>query len=153
MLATTIPEARTREERDFTALEELSDPGGVIPSQLFPEIRGAAGVEGERRLLSAVLEDAYRCFRRYALASNRRGRTRFREAEEWFMGSVSDAAFTFEYICDVCGLDADSIRSHLRRWREEMIAAANLEKKRQESWGGNPTRTNEVVHYKKASGE
>jgi hypothetical protein len=31
-------------------------------------------------------------------------------------------AFTFEYICEVLGLDPDYIRHGLQRWREEQLA-------------------------------
>ena len=101
----------------------LGEPMTVLPGQLIASggLAGAPQVEGERRLLIAVLEDALHCFQKYAGAVDRRGRQRFVEAEEWFMEPDSKAKLTFEYICETGGLDADSIRANLRRWCEKRL--------------------------------
>jgi len=113
--------------------EGLTEPQLVLPSQFFSHIGEATVVEGERRLISAVLEDALLCFRKYAFASNSRGRTLFRNAEEWFMEPDTGAAFTFEYICEAGGLDAESIRARLRRWQQTQAARLRGETERSRS--------------------
>jgi len=99
-------------------LEESSEPEILLPNQFFSEFSENSAVEGERRLMSAILGDAVQCYQKYALASDARGQRLFREAEEWLMERDTGAAFTFEYICEARGLDAEAVRSGLRQWRE-----------------------------------
>jgi hypothetical protein len=89
----------------------------VLPEQFQLGLAGVAAVEGERRLILAVFEDALQAFRRYAAASDTRGRHLFREAEEWFMEGDAGAVLSFEYVSETLGLDVEKVRSALRRWR------------------------------------
>ena len=112
--------------------DELALPQVVLPDQFFFGARGSAVVEGERRLLIAVVEDAVHCFKRHASASERRERERFLEVEEWFMEEDTGAAFSFGYICEALEIDARFIRSGLRRWIENRNGS--------ESWSVEVTR-------------
>ena len=133
--------------------EDLTEPQGLLPSQFFSRIGRAARVEGERRLMVAVLEDAVRCFRKYSVASNRRGRRLFREVEAWFMEPDTGSSLTFEYVCEASGLDADSIRSGLRRWLDQNTKAEGLREQGQRPSRCVPPASNGTVGFKKASGE
>ena len=97
---------------------QLGDTQHLIPELQFSGLFQSTAVEGERRLFIAVLEDAVHCFQRYALASDMQGQARFREAEEWLMEPDTGALISFEYICEMYGFETESIRSHLRRWRD-----------------------------------
>jgi hypothetical protein len=84
------------------------------------ETRKGALVNGpERRLMSAVLEDAIHSFQKSAAARTAMDKAIFAEEEEWLFGADEDGAFSFESICDALGLDADYLRSGLRRWIEK----------------------------------
>ena len=109
-------------------VEDVAQPEAVLPQQFFSECWESAAVEGERRLLVAVLEDALQCFQKYAFAVDARSQRLFREAEEWLMQPDTGAAFTFEYICETRGLDPESVRSGLRRWCERRIAGTRPQK-------------------------
>jgi len=98
-------------------LDDL-DEQVVLPEQFYSGLAGAAVVEGERRLILAVFEDALQTFRKYVAASDQRGRLLFREAEEWFMEVDAGAVLSFEYVSEALGLDAELVRSTLRRWRD-----------------------------------
>jgi len=98
-----------------------SDEYVTLPDQLHAGLGGAAVVEGEWRLLVAVLEDALQTFQKYATASDVRGRALFREVEEWFMEADTGATLSFEYISETVGLEAEQIRGELRRWRERLL--------------------------------
>jgi hypothetical protein len=80
-----------------------------------PPVRGRhmAPLEGERRLMLAVLERAVDDFRTYADIPTARGRWLFREVSAWF-GSPEAGPFDFEGICQATGLDPDFIRKGLR---------------------------------------
>ena len=93
---------------------DLHDPAGLVAD--FPE---RTARQRERELMIALLEDAFNCYRKYAFSGTRRGRRLFEEAETWLMEPDTEAVVTFQYVCDVLGIDPDSIRSGLARWRGE----------------------------------
>jgi hypothetical protein len=81
----------------------------------------------EYQLLVAVLDDAVQCFQKYLHAKNRRQRRLFNDAEAWIMRAhevsgptAADAppSFSFEYVCDTLGIEANDVRARLRRWRD-----------------------------------
>lgn len=75
--------------------------------------RSTAPLEGEKRLMLAVLQRAVDDFRTYADIPTGRGRWLFREVSAWF-GSADTGPFDFEGICQATGLDPDFIRKGLR---------------------------------------
>ncbi len=111
----------------FESMPLVFAPETLLPSQFFAtRRRHALGDVPECRLLLAMLEDAICCFRNYAHAQNKRERQLFQEAQRWIMGenghrnrqeSEKRVSFSFEYTCDVLGIDADSLRAELRRWQ------------------------------------
>ena len=102
--------------------EKLFEPDVVLPLQFFSTLpRQALRKRGEVRLLVAVIADAVECFQKYAFATDARSRRLFKEADEWIMaeGQRSDddtPVLSFEYACDVLGLDPGYLRWGLRRW-------------------------------------
>ena len=109
---------------------ELFQPDMVLAPQFFATLRRQGPRKrGEWQLIVAVLEDAVSCYQKYFLARDNCGRRLFREAYEWIMlseGTLAaddDApAFTFEYICEVLGLEPDYIRRGLQNWRQQQLA-------------------------------
>jgi len=129
-------------------LDEL-DEQLVLPEQFYSGLSGVAAVEGERRLILAVFEDALQTFRKYAGAVDARGRELFREAEEWFMEEDVGAALSFGYVSETLGFDTETVRSALRRWRDR-----SRRRIRPGSVTVLPCRDVDVEpHIKKASGE
>jgi hypothetical protein len=109
-------------------VERMIEPDVVLPSQFFGTIRRQGPAkQGECQLFAAVLEDAVHCFQKYHLARDRSGQRLFHEAEEWIMAERDqprDApTLSFEYVCDVLGLDPLYLRGGLQRWRERQLAA------------------------------
>jgi hypothetical protein len=75
--------------------------------------RSIALLEGEKRLMLAVLERAVEDIRTYANVPTGRGRWLFREVAAWFDSSET-GPFDFEGICQATGLDPDFIRRGVR---------------------------------------
>lgn len=94
------------------SLEALGGP--ILPVQYFEPLKRRTLLNGERRLLLAVLEDAVRS---YLSNMNRTGteqRRQFAEVERWFYArDGSQALFAFESICDLLGIDANIFRKRL----------------------------------------
>lgn len=111
----------------------LFEPDLVVPSQFFATLpRQAPSMRGEYRLLVAVLQDAIECFREHAHARNKWRQRLFDEVQNWITEEDGDAighddqvpGFSFEYVCDVLGLDAADLRRGLQRWRMRTCAIA-----------------------------
>jgi hypothetical protein len=102
----------------------LFEPDILLPNQYFAAFRRGRAVEGERRLMLAVLEDAVDSYRKYAIARDPREQACFLEAREWFLSDDRSWLFAFENICDVLEMNAEYLRSGLDKWRRARAAAA-----------------------------
>lgn len=112
-------------ERDIAPDERaagLFQPDTLTPSQFFDRTRRSSEHDGERRLMIAVLEDAIAVYRKRLASPDRRSRELFVEAEAWIESHDRQWFFSFENICAVLDLDADYIRSGLRRWKRNQLA-------------------------------
>lgn len=96
----------------------LFQPDTLLPAQYFETYRRKAPLEPEKRLMLAVLEDAVACFQKYVFARDGKGKTTFREAEEWILEEDSDWLFSFDNVCEVLGIDPRYVRQGLMRWKE-----------------------------------
>ena len=102
----------------------LFEPDILLPNQYFAAFRRGRAVEGERRLMLAVLEDAVDAYRKHVGACDPREQACFLEAKEWFYSSDRTWLFAFENICDVLEMNADYLRSGLDRWRRALVIRA-----------------------------
>lgn len=100
----------------------FGDMGGLLgifgPEQIMPAqmpARRSAELDGERRLMLAILEDAVDVLGKYAGATDVRRRGLYHDALRWI--EDDDAAWIYSYvrICEHLGLDADAARDALRR--------------------------------------
>jgi hypothetical protein len=109
-------------KRGFSAshdrLASLFEPDVLLPAQFFAAFRREGGLERERLLMLAVLEDAVDCYQKYAHARDPRGRQLFEEARDWVVSSDRSWLFSFENICDTLEICADYVRRGLRDWRD-----------------------------------
>jgi hypothetical protein len=96
----------------------LFEPDVLLPAQYFAAFRRSGGLERERLLMLAVLEDAIDCYQKYAHARDPRGRQIFEESREWVLSPDRAWLFSFENICETLEINADYVRRGLREWRE-----------------------------------
>ena len=109
----------------MTEIRQTEDLGGpviqpdtVLPSQFFAVLREKGFVEGEKRLMAAVLADAVDVYQKMAFSSETRGQQLFKDAEEWLFGtSIGRSFFSFDNICDVLSLEPEYIRRGLVEWK------------------------------------
>jgi hypothetical protein len=94
------------------SLEDLG--GSVLPAQYFEPFKQRKLLNGERRLLLAVLEDAVRSYLSNMSRTSIEQRREFAQVQRWFH-STDDAQglFSFESICDLLGIDANIFRKRL----------------------------------------
>ena len=85
-----------------------SIPDTILPSQFFESV-GARTFSSEKRLMLAVLADAINLLR----SSNLRRRNSFDEAWSWVFANRITSALSFDDVCDILELDAESLRRRL----------------------------------------
>lgn len=100
----------------------LFQPDSLLPAQYFETFRRKAPLEPEKRLMLAVFENAIACFQKYLFARDSKGRSLFREAEEWITEEGSNWLFSFENICEVLGFSPKYVRRGLSEWKERKLA-------------------------------
>jgi hypothetical protein len=108
--------------RGFSAghdrLAGLFEPDVLLPAQFFAAFRREGGLERERLLMLAVLEDAVDCYQKYSHARDPRGQQMYDEARDWVISDDRGWLFSFENICDTLEINAEYVRRGLREWRE-----------------------------------
>jgi hypothetical protein len=98
---------------DFLA--RILEPDIFLPSQFY----GAGGLsrklEGEKRLMIAILKDAVECLEKYRGARTSAGRSHYENAIEWVKDTDTEWLFSFTNICDLLGFDPDYMREVLMK--------------------------------------
>jgi hypothetical protein len=90
------------------------EPDFLVPVQFFDLTRRRSMLDGETRLVFAVLEDAVRCYVKTVNSARRSDRDQFDEVQRWFRAETGiHSPFSFEYVCDVLGIEPESLRSRL----------------------------------------
>jgi len=94
-------------------------------------------LEGEKRLILSVLEDAIECFMKCIDASTSKGQRLFRDADEWIAHEDKRWVFSFDNVCDMLDINPEYMRTGLRKWKDKRLdviarrrAAAVLEAER-----------------------
>ena len=76
-------------------------PDTLLPTQFFAKLRQKAFVEGEKRLMAAVLSDAVDSYMKLAFATEPRSRQVYLDSESWIFQNESG---TLPAILPVCPL-------------------------------------------------
>jgi len=107
-------------------LEEIAgpviQPDTLLPSQFFTSLRQKVFVEGEKRLMAAVLADAVEVYMKQAFNTDPRAHQLFLDAEVWiFSDEPGPWFFSFNNISDMLGLEPEYIRRGLLEWRSKRV--------------------------------
>lgn len=101
-----------------SAHEKAIDAGLLLPGQYADLVRRNHVIEGELKLLLAVLEDAIRCYLRYAQVKGGERRREFIEVRNWFEGARAGARpgdiFSFENLCAALGIEPQILIARLQ---------------------------------------
>jgi len=114
-----MQEKETLDER----LPGLFEPDTLLPIQYFEAMRKKHLLEGEKRLILSVLEDAVECFMKCIDASTNKGQRLFRDADEWIAHEDKRWVFSFDNVCEMLDINADYMRVGLRKWKERKLEA------------------------------
>ena len=114
-----MQEKETLDER----LPGLFEPDTLLPVQYFEAMRKKHLLEGEKRLILSVLEDAIECFMKCIDASTSKGQRLFRDADEWIAHEDKRWVFSFDNVCDMLDINPEYMRMGLRKWKEKRLDA------------------------------
>ena len=70
----------------------------------------------------ATLEDAIDCFCGNVLSESAEEKRLFEEAEEWLFEADPGWLFSSSNVCAFLGVDPESLRSALMRWKQRKLA-------------------------------
>ncbi len=104
-------------------LPGLFEPDTLLPVQYFEAMRRKHLLEGEKRLVLSVLEDAIECFMKCIDSSTNKGQRLFRDAEEWINLEDKKWVFSFDNVCDMLDVNPEYMRRGLREWKERKLIA------------------------------
>jgi hypothetical protein len=114
-----MTEKETLDER----LPGMFEPDTLLPIQYFEAMRKKHLLEGEKRLILSVLEDAIECFMKCIDASTSKGQRLFRDADEWIAHEDKRWVFSFDNVCDMLDINPEYMRMGLRKWKDKRIDA------------------------------
>lgn len=98
-------------------LGQVFEPDSVLPAQMLSRLEAEPSLQPEKRLMLAVLEEAVAVFQKHVLATRRRGKRLFAEAEQWFASRDREWPFSFENICVALDIEPDYLRRGLHAWK------------------------------------
>ncbi len=104
-------------------LPGLFEPDTLLPVQYFEAMRRKHLLEGEKRLILSVLEDAIECYMKCIDAATNKGQRLFRDAEEWINLEDKRWVFSFDNVCEMLDINPEYMRSGLRRWKTRKVEA------------------------------
>jgi hypothetical protein len=90
---------------------DLAHP--MTPEQFYDQLSRTHHLDGESRLLFAVLEDAIRCYALAARSSRRSHQRALDEVKEWVNSRGDHDLFSFDSICRVFDLEPERMRRQL----------------------------------------
>jgi hypothetical protein len=114
-----MQEKETLDER----LPALFEPDTLLPIQYFEAMRRKHLLEGEKRLILSVLEDAIECFMKCMDSSTNKGQRLYREADEWIALEDKHWVFSFDNVCDMLDINPEYMRRGLRDWKQRKLEA------------------------------
>jgi hypothetical protein len=116
-------EGKMEKETLDEKLPGLFEPDTLLPIQYFEAMRRKHLLEGEKRLILSVLEDAVECFMKCIESATNKGQRLFRDADEWINLEDKRWVFSFDNVCEMLDINADYMRAGLRRWKERKLVA------------------------------
>jgi len=114
-----MQEKETLDER----LPGLFEPDTLLPIQYFEAMRRKHLLEGEKRLVLSVLEDAVECFMKCIDSATNKGQRLYRDADEWINLEDKQWVFSFDNVCDMLDINPEYMRRGLKGWKERKLIA------------------------------
>ena len=109
---------------DFLA--RILEPDVFLPAQFYGSTGLSRKLEGEKRLMIAVLKDAVECLDKYRGARSVVGQGQYLSAIEWVEDTDTEWLFSFTNICDLLGFDPEYLREVLLKRAKRYVKPERL---------------------------
>jgi len=96
---------------DFLA--RILEPDIFLPSQFYGAGALSRQLEGEKRLMIAILKDAVECLQKYRGSRSSAGKISYQSAIDWVEDTDTEWLYSFTNICDLLGFDPNYLRDQL----------------------------------------
>jgi hypothetical protein len=96
----------------------LFEPDVLIAEVWGSNQRRSAPLSSEKRLMLAVLHNAFDYYQKYMFADDRVGRELFEEAAAWINCTSTDGLFSFESISEALDIEPQYFRRGLAAWHQ-----------------------------------
>jgi hypothetical protein len=96
------------------------EPDILLPAQYNELRRRRHELQGELKLMFAVLEDAIHCYLHHMNAKTRQRKILFYEVREWMNAKQRGGLFAYETLCESLGVDAGRLRRMLEQRRRDI---------------------------------
>ena len=104
---------------DFLA--RILEPDIFLPSQFYGNGGLSRKLEGEKRLMIAILKDAVECLEKYRESRSDTGKISYQNAIEWVEDTDTEWLYSFTSICDLLGFDPHYLREQLLKRENRYI--------------------------------
>ena len=104
---------------DFLA--RILEPDIFLPSQFYGNGGLSRKLEGEKRLMIAILKDAVECLEKYRGSRSGAGKISYQSAIEWVEDTDTEWLYSFSSICDLLGFDPNYLREQLLKRENRYI--------------------------------
>lgn len=104
-------------DRLADSLPDRYEPDILLPVQYYELTKRGPVLDGERRLMFAVLEDAIECYLKNMGAGSRKRRLLFYAARDWINARDKMGIFAYETLCEELDIDPEVLRETLERFR------------------------------------
>jgi hypothetical protein len=111
--------------QDIDRLSMLFEPDELAAHEYRRTFQRRPPLAPEKRLMLAVLEDAIFCFQRYIHVKGGKEKKLHDDTVSWIFDRSDTSVFSFENICDTCGLDPDYLRIGLLSWQRQRKSNQN----------------------------
>jgi len=96
---------------DFLA--RILEPDIFLPSQFYGNGALSRQLEGEKRLMIAILKDAVECLEKHRGSRSGAGKISYQSAIDWVEDTDTEWLYSFTNICDLLGFDPNYLREQL----------------------------------------
>src|SRR5918992_4799036 len=96
---------------DFFA--KILEPDTMLPFQFYGKTQLSGQVDGQRKLMLAILQDAVECLEKYRTSKSSVHQELYQNALNWVRDPGADWLFCFTNVCDFLGFDPTFMRESL----------------------------------------
>lgn len=94
-------------------LAKILEPDMTLPYQFYGTRQLSGQLDGQKKLMLAVLQDAVECLEKYRSAKSAIHQELYRDALDWVRDPSADWLFCFTNVCDFLGFDSAYLRQSL----------------------------------------